>query len=88
MQISQLETALQADLVDKNQILDKIKTERGSAYPSYSISSGSSLLHTASPLVPLCFIQHLLWFLSPSYSISSGSSLLHTASPLVPLYFI
>ncbi|KAK5931657.1 hypothetical protein CesoFtcFv8_000073 [Champsocephalus esox] len=31
MQISQLETALQADLVDKNQILDKIKMERESS---------------------------------------------------------
>lgn len=29
LQISQLETALQADLVDKNEILDKIKAERG-----------------------------------------------------------
>ncbi|XP_053175272.1 protein fantom [Scomber japonicus] len=28
LQVSQLEAALQADLVDKNQILDKIKTER------------------------------------------------------------
>uniref|UniRef100_A0AAV2L1C1 Uncharacterized protein n=1 Tax=Knipowitschia caucasica TaxID=637954 RepID=A0AAV2L1C1_KNICA len=28
LQISQLETALQADLVDKNQILDKVKAER------------------------------------------------------------
>lgn len=29
LQIAQLETALQADLVDKNEILDKIKAERG-----------------------------------------------------------
>ncbi|KAL7403119.1 hypothetical protein ABVT39_024788 [Epinephelus coioides] len=30
LQIAQLETALKADLVDKNEILDKIKAERGS----------------------------------------------------------
>lgn len=30
LQITQLETALKADLVDKNEILDKIKAERGS----------------------------------------------------------
>lgn len=30
LQIVQLETALKADLVDKNEILDKIKAERGS----------------------------------------------------------
>lgn len=29
LQVAQLETALQADLVDKNQILDKIQAERG-----------------------------------------------------------
>lgn len=29
LQIAQLETALKADLVDKNEILDKIKAERG-----------------------------------------------------------
>ena len=29
VQIGQLETALKADLTDKNQILDKIKDERG-----------------------------------------------------------
>lgn len=29
LQVAQLETALQADLVDKNQILDKIQVERG-----------------------------------------------------------
>ena len=29
LQITQLETALKADLVDKNEILDKIKAERG-----------------------------------------------------------
>lgn len=31
LQIAQLETALKADLVDKNEILDKIKAERGSS---------------------------------------------------------
>lgn len=30
VQIAQLETALKADLVDKNEILDKIKAEQGS----------------------------------------------------------
>lgn len=30
VQIAQLERALKADLVDKNEILDKIKAERGS----------------------------------------------------------
>lgn len=30
LQITQLETALKADLADKNQILDRIKAERGS----------------------------------------------------------
>lgn len=34
LQIAQLETALKADLVDKNEILDKIKAERGS-YPAF-----------------------------------------------------
>lgn len=29
LQIAQLETSLKADLVDKNEILDKIKAERG-----------------------------------------------------------
>lgn len=29
-QISQLESALNADLLDKNEILDKVKAERGS----------------------------------------------------------
>lgn len=33
LQISQLETALKADLVDKNEILDKMKAERGSFTP-------------------------------------------------------
>lgn len=30
MQIAQLETALKADLLDKNQILDRVKAEQGS----------------------------------------------------------
>lgn len=34
VQISQLERALQADLVDKNEILDRIKAEQGS--PAFS----------------------------------------------------
>lgn len=33
LQISQLETALKADLVDKNEILDKVKAERGTRTP-------------------------------------------------------
>lgn len=37
LQIAQLETALKADLVDKNEILDKIKAERGSSPAPLSV---------------------------------------------------
>lgn len=37
LQVAQLETALQADLVDKNQILDKIQVERGESQDGQAV---------------------------------------------------
>lgn len=44
VQIAQLERALKADLVDKNEILDRIKAEQGSRSFSGDISAFIELL--------------------------------------------
>lgn len=53
MQIAQLETALKADLVDKNEILDKIKAEQGSFSFFLLVGAEAKASHS--------FLQQLDW---------------------------
>lgn len=53
LQVAQLETALQADLVDKNQILDKIQVERGESQDSQDRKLGMIRGGGGLPAVPL-----------------------------------
>lgn len=48
LQVAQLETALKSDLADKNQILDKIKAERGNCTHDRSCFKTADVTHSHS----------------------------------------
>lgn len=59
LQITQLETALNADLVDKNEILDKIKAERGSQDIFTELLNVTQIsLITSETTVIYCFARY------------------------------